>query len=435
MITCKNAMKEFRMDMTTYGGLSVAQYVAFRSITEDEISLVKHKPPYLLGRVSNTMSRLSFVDDLRYFYRFDELDKWQCMKINELEVYLLCTCLDTLAGKNNYYDLGNWLRARSSKSGIHGFNTRERYLEMVEGSGDQFSVSLFQNALQKIIEIYTVNYGINQNIRQLLLNLPEGIKKTITDQYLIFRAYDRDGGEALKNKSFDDKIKTIFIDYLFRSRRNKYTHEGTVIPSIGGICSAREALSKGKFDILPWEPIAFENSGKKFIVECKYGDEALFLREVILICLAHILGVLNDNWISRYRKAERIKRALIGLAEEIKYNNRVMQGYFGVLTEAIKVINNGSPKFITNVSETIVAEADTFLFPVYIDSVRDYIYSAMHFNQNIDSIDPEKVGFHKNKEMVSKLIEGSNIQSRVQSLWWQCDKFINEYPYWTFNYI
>ena len=136
-------MKDLLMDTTTYGGLSVARYVAFRNLSEQEIQNVKSNPAHLLDKASSTMSRISFVDELRYIYRFDETDVWQCMNINDLELYLLCTCLDTLAGKENYYDLNNWLQIKRLKAGIHGLDTKDRYLQWVECSNSKFSKKLW----------------------------------------------------------------------------------------------------------------------------------------------------------------------------------------------------------------------------------------------------------------------------------------------------
>lgn len=294
---------------------------------------------------------------------------------------------------------------------------------------------MFQNSLKKLLKVYTSNYGINQNIRQLLLNLPDEIKKSIAEQYSITRTNANDSEEVWKNKSVDEKIKVIFIDYLFKYRRNKYTHEGAGFRKIGGICSSREALSKGEFDISSSAPIALENSEKTLVIECKYGDEALFLREVILICLAHLLGVLNEGWINRYRQAERMRRILIAITEEIKYNKRIMQGYFGTLTEGIRVSNENSPKFIIAVAEKVLEASDTLVVPIYHEFIRDYLKAATFFNQNIDSIDEERQGFQKNTEQVFKLITDSKIQSQIRSLWWDCEKLINEYPYWTYDYF
>lgn len=417
------------LDARTYGGLSVAVYVAYRRPTDDEFNTIKNMPPALHKRARSAMSRLNFVDDLRYSYQFDETDYMQCINIADLETYLLCTCLDTLSGRDNYYDLQSWLKAKKIKEEMLGSDTKQRILENYDSRGELFSISVFRDALTKILDAYNRNYGVNQNIRQLILSLPNPVKSAIANKYILYKGNEEKGKRKWEQKSVDEKLKTIFVNYVFRSRRNKFTHEGTGYPSIGGICMARDRLSKGYFDLPESKSVKVDDLS----VECKYGDEALFLREVISACLANVLGVLRDDWISLYRQAERQKRILYALVSEIKYNIKVMQGYNGVLAQTLTVGKEGSPKFDSTVARAFINQEGTSL-PIWDECLREYVESITHFNEKVDSVSPGRTSFVQRSEEVVDLIEESGVRSAGWQLWRISSDLISRFPSWTSGY-
>jgi hypothetical protein len=420
------------IDAVTYGGLSVAHYVAFRPLSREEQEAIKRKEPHILSRASIATSRVSFIDEIRYSVQLDTTDSLQCMRIDDLELYLLCTCLDTLAGKDNYFDLQNWLKVRR-RTGVHGVREKFRILQTAEEEKKYLSQESFQDTLEQILRIYNKNYGINKNIAQLVLSLPDAIKTEFADQYVIYRESQENTQETWNEKTTDEKLKTIFIDYLFKYRRNKYTHEGRGFPNFGGICAARKALSEGEFGLPAPERLTFTMNGDDLVVTCNYGDEALLLREVIIACLANLLGVLSTDWLRAYRKAEQKKRILYALIAEIRYNIRVMQGYFGVLADPLILTGNGYPKFSTKVAQTLLENTDSPTLPLYESFLQSYVDSAGTFNSKID-VQPN--GAHPfstiSKEALG-LLEESRIRSSGMSLWMFCDKLLEEYPHWAYD--
>jgi hypothetical protein len=168
------------------------------------------------------MSRVSFIDELRYSVQSDLTDLLQCMQRDALETYLLCTCFDTLSGKANYFDLQTWLK--TNKTAGLGILERQRLIQEFELTGCSFSGSSFSAALSKILEIYNKYYGVNQNIRQLVQSLPEEIKSGLALAYTISKESTPEGEKAWHRRTVDDKLKAIFVEYLFQYRRNLYTH-------------------------------------------------------------------------------------------------------------------------------------------------------------------------------------------------------------------
>ncbi len=239
-------MKEF-IDATTFGALSVAHYVAMRKPLNSELEAIEQKDRNTLGRVCQVMSRVSFVDELRYSVQLDLSDLIQCMDRNALETYLLCTCFDTLAGKDNYHDLQSWLRA--SRTSILGISERQDFLEGIASKKEILAPTSFSSALSSILNIYNKYYGINQNVRQLVVTLPDEVKNGLASAYTIYKESASDEEKTWREKSLDDKLKIIFVDYLFQYRRNLYTHESQTFPSFGGISVMREALRVGNVNL------------------------------------------------------------------------------------------------------------------------------------------------------------------------------------------
>src|SRR5690242_20620058 len=95
------------IDGVTAAGISAAYRVGLRSLTPEEVEHIKSLDRQLLERTTRALSRVRFADQLRYTIAqstttTDIRDALQGFDRDALEVYLLCTCLDTLAGKDNF---------------------------------------------------------------------------------------------------------------------------------------------------------------------------------------------------------------------------------------------------------------------------------------------------------------------------------------------
>ena len=352
------------MDPTTFGGLSVAHYIALRELSEEELMAVESKDAGLLDRASNVMSRVTFIDELRYSTPLDLTDVIQCMDRSALETYLLCTCLDTLAGRDDYLDLQKWLTTKQND--VPGIPEKQLLLQQSEPEKQFLTSTLFSFVLSKILDIYNSNFGVNQNVIQLIQGLPNDIKGAWAEAYIIYKEPSGGGQADWDKKTVAKKLKTIFIDYLFQYRRNSYTHASKQFHEFGGIRVMRMALRDGNIELPPAQTHQFPFEKRFLSVTCNYGDEALFLREVILACLAQKLGVLSPDWISLYRSAERQKRMLHALLYELKRNIKIMQLHLNVLSESVTVkadVEHSSPKLETNVAKSLLENRSAASLP------------------------------------------------------------------------
>ncbi len=417
------------IDATTFGGLSVAHYVAMKELSADEIKAIQQKDRELLERVSLVMSRVSFVDELRYSVSLDLGDLIQCIRRDALEIYLLCTCLDTLAGRANYFDVQTWLRTEHSNA--LGIAEKRELLKTFE-SEDRTS---FMAILSKALDIYNKYYGVNQNVRAVIQSLPAEMKTRLASAYTIFKQSDPQGKENWEKKTVEEKLKTIFVDYLFQYRRNLYTHKSRSFPNFGGIRVMREALREGNVE-LPLAETHQLSMEKDFLsVTCQYGDEALFVREVIIACLADKLGVLSPDWTDMYRKAEQQKRMLQALLYELKYNIQILQLHLQVLSEPIILkTHGGSPKLEIKICQSLLDGSSYVKLPMDNNFLSSYIQAATEFNNEI-----EKTGANTKYHMettsgaANELMTKFQIRYYGQILGRLCEKLLEDFPLWTYT--
>lgn len=416
------------IDINTFGGLSVAHNVAMRPLSDSEITAIKQKDPHLLERVSKVMNRISFVDELRYSVHIDLTNPTECNHRNALETYLLCTCFDTLSGKDNYVELQSWLKAH--KLTVLGISDRDAILQGEKNLGTILSSESFSSTISKILESYNRHYGVNQNINLLVTSLPTDIKTQFANEFTIIKETWETSWE---NKTIDEKLKVIFIEYLFNFRRNLFTHESKSFPSFGGICLMRENLNKGIIEL----PIENTYQFPNYDVTCHHGDESLFIREFLFACLAHKLGVLSPEWRNLYKNAERQKRMLYALLYEIKHNIQVMQAYFEILLEPLIVYSGngqGSYKLETKVAQSLTTSNFDILLPIDRYFLESYIEAASQFNSEIDSLygTPVKNPFDETSRIANALIN-SKVRMHGQELGKRCIQLLNDYPEWVYS--
>lgn len=404
-----------------------AEYSAFRKLRTSEYEFARTAPAELSPQSTKAMIRLGFTNRLRYSYDLDITDVLEERDRSSLEVYLLCTCLDTLAGKEDFCDLQTWLRVsnKARNHQIQGLN--EKYELLNELNGTAFSVSTFRETVDNLLTLYNESYGVNRNLLELIRSLPEKSKERLASMYTIHKKGE---DPALwERKTTDDKLKVIFIDYLFTIRRNKYTHTGETFRHFGGIASLRIALSKGtNYTPLP-ATLEFQQNEEILVVTCKYGDEALFLREVILACIAKIYGVLDSHWIKRYERAEMLRQRLLALQYELSYNLNVLQSHLGVLSEGFIIRDNE----IKN-NERLLLLEDKFASKIHLKKRGFSLPFAIPLlDYYLDGISSFNNSIQQRPNQVYLIVNETGINRWLQKLREICEDLLGNYPRWVYE--
>ncbi|MBK9925293.1 MAG: hypothetical protein IPP66_08360 [Anaerolineales bacterium] len=412
------------MDSATYEGISVAHLVAFRILSVEEIRDIGHRDQAFFDRLVRVVSRVHFTDYLRFkapssLVTTDIDDALEGFHRNDLELYLLCTCLDTLAGKDNFIDFPGW--ARTSKGVYSGVKERDSFLNELFDSLKTFNKDIYLSIIEGLIGIYSKYYGVIKNIHNLVQSLPEYLKLEIVNAYTIHKV--NSAPDSWSSKNNEQKLKVI-LDYLLDCRRHQYTHSAKTVPTFGEIRLMRKALVDGLLDTPNFEAKEIEWKGSEFSITCHYGEEAFLLREIIFACIAFSLGILDKEWSSRYRKAEKQRKILWALIYEIDYNLKVIQFHLKALTENFVILeSNTSPHFRVNVAKMILSGMGETNLIAYIPRLNDYIELAAKFNKMID----------ETKEIDKAQLAESEFRWLIPMLRNYCDNLMHDYPEWVYN--
>jgi hypothetical protein len=82
------------------------------------------------------------------------------VEMPSIEIYLLCTCLDTFAGKPDYKDFGEWLQVQENVT------------------------SLNINSVIDLYGRYKEDYGVGRNLRNLFESFPQSVKDWLSNNVI-----------------------------------------------------------------------------------------------------------------------------------------------------------------------------------------------------------------------------------------------------------
>jgi hypothetical protein len=321
-------------------------------------------------------TRVFFVDQLRYhaFFRLnpvlmDGLTSWRLG--NEkiaLQLYLLCTCVDALAG-NNYIDFPSWL-AKLSENGID-----EQKISQIlnQSPGNLSDPTMFGSAVLRIYqEMYLPVYGVKNNFLNFFSDLPPGTQRLLAQVYVISNplskseiSRDLNASQTLPRdieswnqaqsdwQTIDLHSKTKLIaEYFYNYYRNPYTHKA-LSPKPRTTIDWKGTLPDIEVD-LPnnaWDPIGdIIPYGKKFKIRRFWGkpyeDEVFILRLIVAIGWRQKAGIPVDGDLTeKYRtfqmRNETLHYAMYGL-EEL---NLIQKQYLGEIQNEEFIGRVSLPKF------------------------------------------------------------------------------------------
>jgi len=224
------------------------------------------------------------------------------VELPSIEIYLLCTCLDTLAGKPTYVEFGEWVKSQESTG------------------------SLDKNGIINLYNQYKDEYGIGKNFRNLFINLPPTVKTWLSNNISIHRS----GHSQSADKSNPDLLMKHLYTFFYEVWRNTYTHS-----SVSQKTSIADDIVEPTKDDASWSyPPAWINfvlyrdkPKQKWDLTYRTGlDLATILRLIINTVALQILkiDVTQESISTNLRNFSRLS-GLYAFASEVASNSETLR--------------------------------------------------------------------------------------------------------------
>ena len=187
----------------------IEQLLVFR---KELIKNKKYKKKYF--QQSGALNGVSIIENIKMFNeKFDGVD----YDIESLVLYLLLTCVDTLAGQDEYKSFSEWLKTNQEE-----FETDTINLAWIKAKEKE----------------YKVLYGIGRNFKALIIDsISRNLKKSFIENFAVAKldngCVNKDSWKEWESANDELRLKKI-VNILFEQIRNKYTHTShrTFIPSV-----------------------------------------------------------------------------------------------------------------------------------------------------------------------------------------------------------
>jgi len=304
-------------------------------IQKKEISRKRQKE--IKEKIGSVCFRIRFVEALQYENRFTE--KSENLQSDALQIYLLCTCLDTLAGQSSHKRFDDWLSEKDEM---------DLFKDMPKNEENQELAKWYKQVTKNLFEKYLEEYGVSRNFKKLFSDLPNVLKNEIADSFIVIK--ENESKESWIALHLDNKLQRI-VDYLF-ARRNKFTHNSDVIPTLG---------SKQEFHTL-------EFNNKKYKVFIAKSDavrsETSVLRLVLVGILKNMLGYqLDEQFLKLYWFIEKNKKQFRDILNELRRNYSLQSWYLrNQFVDNLETISSDRLKYFrTEAFEALLANNETDL--------------------------------------------------------------------------
>lgn len=309
-------------------------------------------------RISSTLT-LRYRQDLITHRVFGFHDQWRAQnEWKALELYLLVTCLDTLAGQPTFKPFDEWLRDQS-----------------VEITNLEIVTDLYEE--------YQDLFGVRRNLKRLFLGLPDSAKEWIT-QVLTYTTR-RDYHSQTRGASENVERQIIRMFSRFFRYRNTYTHSSAADPPV---VSQNIPLDPTRGQWAEYWPAVLDENGKKMYLYARDGvDEATILRIILVVVAWQLLQLdpTRDVIVRNMRKYSRLD-ALFGLVYELARSANYVREWLGEEKEQHFWIFlwRGVPRVTTTYAKAILERLEDNPFETGFRSwIQNYLSLAEELNRRI----------------------------------------------------
>lgn len=302
------------------------------------------------SELKNVANRLWFIDLLRYRTMFspgnvvpDEVYEFLNNEALALQQYLLFTCIDALSEKTDFITFPDWLNIKKENK-KNKYKINDDDIKTIIGTNDVRDSDNFRFAAHQVFQnCYQPIHGNKISINNFLLNLPEELKKELTELYVIIKTtkpvdyfmFDQDGYpidtienwglEIKKWEELDLDIKINKIaDYYYKVLRNPYTH--SAITPLQKPLPLHSIFAKGEISLVyDYYPEA------KYLVQFRQRSiekEFLILRLIVIIgWLAKVGYRIDEELIYKFRKHQLRREHMFYSSREVQNIQRLANIY------------------------------------------------------------------------------------------------------------
>jgi len=232
-----------------------------------EIELSRKKEAEIKEKIGSVCFRLRFVETLQHDNRFTEI--YESFQSEALQIYLLCTCFDTLAGQSSHKRFDEWV---SEKEDVDLLQTTP------SATSNHELVAWYKQTTKRLFDKHLDDHGVSRNFRKLFNDLPDVLQNELVDSFAVVR--ENESNESWVKTPRDKQLRRI-VDYLF-ARRNRYTHKSEVEPT-----------SHSDIGIKGWVCFHFAEIDNKIYKICiANADEVRNERSLLIFILVGILRTL-----------------------------------------------------------------------------------------------------------------------------------------------
>lgn len=260
-------------------------------------------------KIIGVASRLQLVNALQRETAFSA--NWSRIQSDALTVYLLCTCLDALAGQPSYQQFRDWI-------------VRGEQQQLLENTLTEFDLGIrplpdwYKQVTQKLGSTWLDTYGVSRNFRRLISDLPEPLRKELVNSYAIIRE-PAERLESWRTLTEEERLKRV-TSYLYNLRRNTFTHQARIVPTIvpvHGITGTVCAIPAGMWDYA----VYFTNTDE-------VRGEISLLRIVIIGAIRQLVRYpVDQEFVDLHWRVERMNKLLWRALSEIRYNEELRYGF------------------------------------------------------------------------------------------------------------
>jgi hypothetical protein len=315
------------------------------------------------------------------------------VELPSIEIYLLCTCLDTLAGRSGEVEFGEWLENQEDK------------------------VDLDVQEVQCLYRRYKKEHGIGSNLRNLFETLPQDAKNWLANNVVIRRSNEP---LSVTNQDVAKLVKQLYT-YFYEVWRNAFTH-GSVSQQTLTAEDIRESIDGDSWWVTPASCTGFilykKKENQKWNLSYRQGlDLATILRVIIGVAVLKTMGIetSQEQINAMLRHLSRLN-GLYRFVSEVNSNSTTISVWSrlderGLSTFRSYLANVGIPPLKT--------EATTIMIDRYENNPLEsglrqmtiqYLSEVNHLNSAVsefnESNPPSKSNLVERSQIIKEFLEG-----------------------------